>query len=159
VRLRIKASVLVGLLALVGGFVAGRAYTGKKLLPIVAAPQGNSRELYQLAGDQIAAFRRNDFPTAYGFAASGIRQKFPLDQFSEMVRQTYPHLTRSGRLNFGQTQFAADLRASAMIYVSSGGESVPMIYAFVKEQGQWKIEGVQMLRMGSERFAAGEPRT
>ncbi len=124
-----------------------------------AEPAGNPHELYQLAGNQIAAFRRDDFPSAYNYAARGIREKFPLPQFEEMVRQTYPHLTHSGRLNFGEAQFAATIRASAMIYVSNGQQSLPMIYAFVKENGQWKIEGVQMLQGGAKIFPGGEPRT
>lgn len=116
------------------------------------------RELYHLAESQITAFRSHDFPTAYGFAASGIRKKFPLEQFSEMVRKTYPHLIRAGRLNFGETQFVVP-HASAMIYVSNGARSVPMIYAFIKENGKWKIEGVQMLRIDGVNFSGGEPRT
>lgn len=140
------------------GFLSIWNFRAEKILPALA-PQENPRELYSLAESQIAAFRRNDFSTAYTYAASGIRQKFPLDQFREMVRSTYPHLTHSGRLNFGETQFAANVRASAMISVSNGSESVPMIYAFVKEEGKWKIEGVQMLRGSGEGLTGGEPRT
>ncbi|MEO7934559.1 MAG: DUF4864 domain-containing protein [Chthoniobacterales bacterium] len=145
-------------LGVAAGFLSIWILRSEKVIAVLVPPE-NPRELYSLAESQISAFRRNDFPTAYTYAASGIRQKFPLDQFSEMVRKTYPHLTRSGRLNFGQTQFAANVRASAMIYVSNGRESVPMIYTFVKEQGKWKIEGVQMLRTGQSDFTGGEPRT
>ncbi len=139
-------------LGVMGGFL-GVSYNSK----IKAVRAENPRELYHLTESQINAFRRNDFPAAYGFAASGIRQKFPLERFSEMVRKTYPHLIQSGRLNFGEAQFV-DPHASAMIYVSNGTRSVPMIYAFIKENGEWKIEGVQMLRSDSNDFSGGEPR-
>ncbi len=152
-------SWLLGLsLGVVLGLTSMGMFRSREVMTMLV-PSENPRDLYSLAEKQIAAFRRKDFPTAYTYAASGIRQKFPLDQFSEMVKKTYPHLTRSGRLNFGQVEFAANVRASAMIYVSNGVESVPMIYAFVKEQGKWKIEGVQMLRTGQQDFTGGEPRT
>jgi hypothetical protein len=152
-------SWLIGVaLGVVAGFLTIWILRSEKVISVLV-PSQNPRELYSLAENQITAFRRNDFRTAYSYAASGIRQKFPLDQFSEMVRKTYPHLTHSGRLNFGQVEFAANVRASAMIYVSHGSESVPMIYTFVKEHGIWKIEGVQMLRTGQSDFTGGEPRT
>ena len=157
-----KPSSRSWLLGALGGVVAAvlvfSNFRAEKIIPALI-PQEDPRELYRLAESQIAAFRRDDFPTAYTYAANGIRQKFPLSQFKEMVRQTYPHLTHAGRLNFGETQFAANVRASAMIYVSNGRESLPMIYAFVKEQGRWKIEGVQMLQGGAQVFPGGEPRT
>lgn len=154
-----RSWLLGAALGLAAGFLSVWSFRAEKPLTVLVAPQENSRELYSLAETQIAAFRRNDFPAAYTLAASGIRQKFPLDQFKQMVCQTYPHLTHSGRLNFGEAQFAANIRASAMIYVGNGGAAVPMIYAFVKEQGKWKIEGVQMLRTTGENFTGGEPRT
>ena len=148
---------LGAMLGVIVGFLLVWNFRAEKI-PMLTEPE-NPRELYQLAENQIAAFRRNDFSTAYDFAASGIRLKFPLSQFKQMVCQTYPHLTRSGRLNFGQAQFAANIRASALIYVSNGRVSTPMIYAFIKENGQWKIEGVQMLRSEAQNFPGGEPRT
>jgi hypothetical protein len=149
------------LLGAVFGIIAGAAtmwhlHPVTTLAPVVSE---NPRELYDLAEKQIEAFRNDDFPMAYSYAASGIREKFPLLQFKEMVCQTYPHLAHSERLNFGKAQYIAQTRASAMIYVSHGSASTPMIYAFVKENGAWKIEGVQMLRGNLQTAPVGEPRT
>ena len=47
------------------GSFLGVSYNSK----IKAVRAENPRELYHLAESQITAFRRNDFPAAYGFAA------------------------------------------------------------------------------------------
>lgn len=114
-----RAWFLGALLAMVAGFSFLWTLQAKRVLA-EGTLAGNPRDLYRLVESQVAAFRQNDFTLAYTFAASGIRQKFSEGQFSEMVRATYPQLTQAGRLNFGETRFAADVRASALIYVSQG---------------------------------------
>ena len=50
------------------------------------------QKLHAVIRGQLEAFRRNDFAAAYEFAAPGIREKFPVTAFAEMVKNSYPEI-------------------------------------------------------------------
>ncbi len=159
---RLRAWVL----GLAGGLVVGAGVfrylqNNSVVLPATLLPivEPNPRDLYQIVELQIAALRRNDYTTAYTFAATGIRQKFPREQFREMIRSSYPQLIGDTRVSFGETRFAASVKASALVFLESNGRSASMIYLFVKENGHWKIEGVQVIKTGSQEGLPLEPQT
>lgn len=161
-----KPGIRACILGLAGGIVVGTgvfSYFQKNppSLPAVLAPEldQNPRELYQVVESQIDALRRMDYTTAYTFAATGIQEKFPQEQFREMIRSTYPQLTTQARVSFGETRFAANIKASALVFVERNGITSPMIYLFIKEKGAWKIEGVQLIQTGPQDILQTQPQT
>ena len=93
--------------------------------------------------EQLEAFRRGDFDTAYTFASSEIKEQFSRPAFEQMVKTGYPEIAHS--------TFAA-IAASAVapnghVYLSvkirgANGNSIEAFYELVLESGQWKINGV-----------------
>lgn len=92
---------------------------------------------------QLEAFRRGDFDTAYTFASEAIRERFDREAFERMVTGSYPEIARS--------TFAAVSRsgqaASGTVYLwlrirGANGNTVEAIYEMVWEDGRWRINGV-----------------
>ena len=47
--------------------------------------------------DQLAAFRRDDWSAAYGYASAAIQAQFPPEAFRQMVTGGYPAIARSAQ--------------------------------------------------------------
>jgi len=91
---------------------------------------------------QLAAFRAGDFDKAYSFASSPIREKFPLAEFSQMVKTGYPIIATSVKADFG---ICLDNGVEASIFVhveAKDGSSKDYQYGLVRERGGWRITGV-----------------
>lgn len=101
------------------------------------------QELQTVINGQLAAFRADDYATAYTFAAAGIRDQFPVARFEEMVRNAYPPIARSDSARFG---IAFDNGVQAVVNVSVRGKdaetSTEYQYTLAKEDEGWKITGV-----------------
>ena len=91
---------------------------------------------------QLAAFRAGDFDKAYTFAASPIREMFPLTEFQQMVKTGYPIIVTSVKAEFG---ICLDNGTEASVFVhveSKDGTSKDYQYGLVREPGGWRITGV-----------------
>lgn len=91
---------------------------------------------------QLAAFRAGDFDKAYTFAASPIREMFPLSEFQQMVKTGYPIIATSAKAEFG---ICLDNGTEASVFVhveSKDGTSKDYQYGLVREPGGWRITGV-----------------
>ncbi|MBI3417408.1 MAG: DUF4864 domain-containing protein [Verrucomicrobia bacterium] len=99
-------------------------------------------ELAVVVTSQLEAFRQNDYPKAYTFAATGIREKFDREAFEKMVKEQYPAIANSKSAKFGAT---ADNGNEAMLTVNIRGvgkQTGQFRYLFVREKSKWKISGV-----------------
>lgn len=99
-------------------------------------------ELTEVITAQLAAFRANDYPKAYTFASSEIRDLFPLAEFETMVRNGFPVIAQSSTAAFG---LALDAGDEAVVTVRVEGKtknSVAYQYHLKKEAGHWRIAAV-----------------
>ncbi len=104
------------------------------------------QELTVVIDAQLAAFRANDYPKAYSFAATAIQGMFSRDRFEDMVKTAYPVIAHSAKAEYG---LAFDTGEEAVINVTvenAEGQRVPYQYLLKKEDGAWKINGVAELR-------------
>lgn len=104
-------------------------------------------ELAKVIEGQLAAFRDNDFPRAYTFAASGIKEMFGPAEFERMVKVGYPVIARSASAEYGLTlDSGEEAVVNVRIVGAADGQAVDYLYTLGKEDGTWKITGVSELR-------------
>ena len=100
------------------------------------------KELSAVIDAQLAAFRANDYPKAYTFAAAEIKGMFPVEDFEKMVRTNYAVIARSTSTEYG---VAFDTGEEAVVNVriqNAEKKSVEYQYLLKKEDAGWKISGV-----------------
>lgn len=122
--------------------------------PADAAPAASPRpssdavkkELTDIIDAQLAAFRANDFPKAYTFAATEIKGMFGADDFEKMVRAAYPVIAHSTTADYG---IAFDTGEEAVVNVRISNAEIKGVeyqYMLKKEDGHWKISGVAEIK-------------
>ena len=100
------------------------------------------QELTAVIDAQLAAFRENDYPKAYTFAADGIKEMFPVENFETMVKTAYPLIAGAAKAEYG---LAFDTGEDAVVNVTvenAQGQRAHYQYTLSKEKGAWKITGV-----------------
>ncbi len=92
---------------------------------------------------QLEAFRRDDFQTAFGFASRNIRDMFDTQHFEAMVRSGYPEIARSVRANIDGSKRGDAGELYLFLHVQGeNGRAIEAVYEMVKEAGAWRINGV-----------------
>ncbi len=97
---------------------------------------------------QIEAFRADDGPGAYAFAAPMIQQVFPTaEHFMAMVRQGYRPVYRPQSFRFGKAgQDAAGRPTQLVTIVGPDGKTYEALYTMERQaDGSWKIAGCRLL--------------
>jgi hypothetical protein len=131
--------------------VAARVLAGLALLLAAAGPAGAQRTdaerqsaaMTQTVIEQLEAFRRGDWPTAYGFASSTIRSRFTPEAFREMVTRSYAPIARPLQSRILATRVVdAQLGFVEIRVEGQNGDTVDAVYELVEEQGAWRINGV-----------------
>lgn len=110
--------------------------------PSIASGDATKRTLHAVIRGQLEAFRRGDFAAAYELAAPGIREKFPLAAFTEMVRGSYPEIAANTEAVFGLT---LDDGERAVVNVRVAARDKPprrFQYSLERAGKQWRIAGV-----------------
>jgi len=93
--------------------------------------------------DQLAAFRRDDWATAYTYASAGIQARFALEAFRQMVTSGYAPIAHSARATVSRVEVLDATHGLVEVRVEgANGETVDALYELVDEQGSWRIEGV-----------------
>ena len=93
--------------------------------------------------DQLAAFRRGDWTTAYGFASAGIQARFGPEAFREMVTRGYAPIADSARATVLGTAIVDPEHGYVEVRVEGrDGETIEALYELVLEEGAWRIDGV-----------------
>ena len=104
------------------------------------------KELSAVIDGQLAAFRANDYPKAYTFAAAEIKAMFAVDEFEKMVRGQYAVIAKSTGSEYG---IAFDTGEEAVVNVrieNAEKKNVEYQYLLKKEEGGWKIGGVSEVK-------------
>lgn len=103
-------------------------------------------DLYVAVNDQLAAFRSDDFRSAYRQASSGVQQKFSLSQFEAMIRESYGALASAERIEFGTVRMDGASAALDVFFFAEDGAMRTFLYSLRAEDGRWKIAGVEEMR-------------
>ena len=107
-------------------------------------------EFQRIITAQISAFRADDGPTAYSFAAPVVRNIFPTPEiFMSMVKQGYPQVYRPQAFNFTEALIDPLGRpAQKMLVVGPDGKTYEALYSMEKQpDGTWRISGCTLLEI------------
>ncbi len=108
----------------------------------------DTHEFQRIITGQIEAFRADDGPAAYGYAAPAIKKIFPSPEiFMEMVRKGYRPVYRPQSFAFGNiTEEMSGRPTQRVTIVDQAGKSWVALYAFEKQpDGSWKIIGCTLV--------------
>ena len=107
-------------------------------------------EFQRIITAQITAFRADDGPAAYDFAAPVVRNIFPTPEiFMAMVKQGYPQVYRPQSFNFTEALIDPMGRpAQKMTVVGPDGKAYIALYSMEKQpDGTWRISGCTLLEI------------
>jgi hypothetical protein len=107
-------------------------------------------EFQRIIAAQISAFRADDGPTAYSFAAPVVRNIFPTPEiFMSMVKRGYPQVYRPQSFNFTEALIDPMGRpAQKMLVVGPDGKTYEALYSMEKQpDGTWRISGCTLLEI------------
>ena len=107
-------------------------------------------EFQRIIAAQISAFRADDGPTAYSFAAPVVRNIFPTPEiFMSMVRRGYPQVYRPQSFNFTEALIDPMGRpAQKMLVIGPDGKTYEALYSMEKQpDGTWRISGCTLLEI------------
>ncbi|MCK0168108.1 DUF4864 domain-containing protein [Jannaschia sp. S6380] len=111
-----------------------------------SAVQADEGAIRGVIGDQIEAFKADDFDTAFTYAAPNIRGMFGTSEnFGTMVRRGYPMVWQPGSVEYlGARDNGATWRQEILI-TDGAGRLHKLAYLMVETPDGWKIAGVQIL--------------
>ena len=117
------------------------------LVLITGQSNPQEQEIRSVIQQQLDAFNRKDYDTAYSFASRHIQAKFSRLEFEEMVKDGYPQIARSRRAVFDKIAFSeTENRAMATVTITGLDRiTITANYRMVREDGKWKIDGVMMI--------------
>jgi hypothetical protein len=113
--------------------------------PYKVSQDGIEKELQRVVASQLSAFREDDYPRAFEFAASSIRAQLSLPAFERMVKNSYPGIAKSSAVQFG---IILDNGDHALVNVTTIGTRQTHHYQYVlqHERTGWKVAGVAEVR-------------
>jgi len=102
-----------------------------------------------IISSQIEAFRADDGPRAYSYAAPTIRRIFPNpDIFMSMVREGYRPVYRPQSFAFGEAEIGnSGLPVQRVTIVGPDGLTYDAVYTMERQpDGTWRINGCSIVR-------------
>ena len=106
----------------------------------------NNDAIKKTIEDQIAAFKLDDFETAFGFATPFLKEKFgSAENFGRMVRNGYPMVWRPSKVIFLENEKYHHGLAQVVQIVDAKGKSHYLRYYMIEFDGLWRIGGVEFL--------------
>jgi hypothetical protein len=102
----------------------------------------------QVIQSQMAAFQKDDGPTAYGYASPTIQQKFVNpDVFLEMVKTGYPAVYHPREVEFRNLKVENGRLLQEVYVVGPDGNPALAIYEMQRQpDGSWRINGCWLAR-------------
>jgi Domain of unknown function (DUF4864) len=112
--------------------------------------EAEKTEFQRIITAQISAFRADDGPTAYSFAAPVVRNIFPTPEiFMAMVKRGYPQVYRPQAFDFTEALIDPMGRPTQkMRVVGPDGKTYEALYSMEKQpDGTWRISGCTLLEI------------
>ena len=103
-------------------------------------------QLYAVVWKQIAAFRDDDYASAYRQVSMSFQEKFNIEAFTDLARTEYPAIVRATRVEFGAVHFEGRHAIIPAYFFLPDGDIIPCTYSLVNEDDVWKIDGAHVLR-------------
>jgi len=96
---------------------------------------------------QLNAFNREDYDTAYFFASRHIQTKFSRPEFEQMVKTEYRQIARSRQAVFDKIIFSGVEDHAVATVTITGADRITITanYRMTLEDGRWKIDGVMII--------------
>ncbi len=95
---------------------------------------------------QLDAFLKDDFATAFTYAAPSIQGMFgTAEVFGMMVKRGYPMVWRPDDVRFTELRQEGGEMAQRVLIRDQDGASHLLEYRLIDEGGQWRISGVQII--------------
>jgi len=111
-----------------------------------AATEAEARAATTVIEAQLKAFRADDYALAEKLQHSALRRGFrSTAQFRDMMKRSYPQVAAYKTVTFGAARCTPDgerLEIPATV-VGQDGITVRMIYALVREEGAYRVAGVE----------------
>lgn len=135
-----KLCILAGIFALCGVCALIESHFDRRLK---AVPPN---ALYEVVRRQVAAFRADDFASAYRQVSTGFQERFNIEAFSDLARTEYPNISRAERVEFGAVRFEGRHAMVPVYFFLPEGDVIPCVYSLVCEEEFWKIDGARILK-------------
>jgi len=102
----------------------------------------------QVIQSQMAAFQKDDGPTAYGYASPTIQKKFVNpDIFLEMVKTGYPAVYHPREVEFRELKVESGRLLQEVYVIGPDGNPALAIYEMQRQpDGSWRINGCWLTR-------------
>jgi uncharacterized protein DUF4864 len=123
------------------------------LAPLPASAQSisaaDARAVREVIEAQLDAFRQDDGPRAFSYAAPGIRETFATpENFMTMVRTQYAVVYRPRSVSFDAPMMAGDQLVQPVRMTDAEGHAWIALYPMEKQpDGTWRINGCQLGRL------------
>lgn len=118
------------------------------LLALPAGAQdGPSAAIEGVIQNQIEAFLRDDFETAFTYASPNIKQLFGTpERFGSMVRQGYPMVWRPSDVQYLELEEIGGRLWQKVMITDAAGTVHMLAYQMIQTADGWQINGVQVLQ-------------
>jgi len=127
------------------------------LRPAVEKEQVEARNAIE---GQLKAFKQNDYNRAMSFQSMGLRGRFPNpNSLRLMITHFYPAFAHYKSANFGHVLSSID-GSTLLVPIEVGGangSSIPAHYYLHKENGQYRVSGVDVGFYGRQRPFRSRP--
>jgi hypothetical protein len=97
---------------------------------------------------QLEAFKADDGPAAYAYAAPNVREIFPTaEAFMTMVKRAYQPVYRQRSYTFGKIEERSGVIVQAVEILGTDGEYWTALYSLARQaDGSWKITGCSLVK-------------
>ncbi len=90
---------------------------------------------------QLAAIRAEDAALAYSYTTKGFQANTSFEQFKKFINE-YSGLRNNASISFEDREISDGVGIVSATLKSRGGSKTPIRYRLIKENDQWKIEGM-----------------
>jgi hypothetical protein len=143
-QLKIAALVLLLAVCAASAIVQGYRQRQRELI--------RPTELFDVIWQQVSAFRVEDYASAYRQISLGFQERFDIEAFTDLIHSDYPPLKMAERVEFGAVRWDGRRAIVPAYFFMPDREVIPCFYSLVQEDGNWKIDGVKVLK----RWRAGQ---
>jgi hypothetical protein len=118
------------------------------LLLLLAWPaHAQQDEIKSAISSQINAFLKDDFETAYSYAAPNIKKIFTdSGRFGAMVQNGYPMVHRPSSFRFTDYKEVSGAQFQTVLIQDQNGRFFVVEYAMLQTETGWKIKGVRVFQ-------------